>query len=121
MTTSERVSIASLRDRFVADREAERAGESGVMESRLARALDAIGWRSAGGESSEEVAVQARYIVASCVTGHHDPRRAARELADLLRSSTAGLDGSLPSASGFVPAAEQLLREYVGAGAAHSG
>ena len=115
MGTSGLIDIAALRERFVADRDAEQRGQREVVEGRLARALDAIGWRSAGGESSEEVAALARHTVAACVSGHHDPRRAARELADLLRRSTAGLDGSLPAASAFVPAGEELLRRYVGA------
>lgn len=114
MTSNGFVEFSALRERFDADRAAERAGETGVIEGRLARALDAIGWRSAGGESSEEVAALARHTLASCVVGHRDPRRAARELAELLRSSTAGLDGSLPSASAFVPAGEELLRRYAG-------
>jgi hypothetical protein len=115
MTANDLVDLPSLRVRFTADRETEQRGQDGVVEDRLARALDTIGWRSAGGESSAEVAALARHVVASCVTDHHDPRRAARELAELLRSSTTGLDGSLPPASAFVPAGEQLLRRYVGA------
>jgi hypothetical protein len=108
------VDFPALRARFDADRETERQGQPGVIEARLAGALDAIGWRSAGGESSEAVAGVARHVVVSCVTGHQDPRRAIRELADLLRGATAGLDGSLPSASAFIPAGEELLRRYVG-------
>ena len=115
MAPSGLIDFSSLHERFVADREAEQRGQHSVIDARLARALDSIGWRSAGGESSEEVAVLARHILASCVTGHHDPRRTARELAELLRSSSAGLDGSLPSVYAFVPAGEELLRHYVGA------
>lgn len=114
MTSTGLVSFAALHERFAADREAVQRGEAGVVEGRLARALDAIGWQSAGGESSEEVAALAGHTLASCVAGHHDPRRAARELAELLRTSAAGLDGSLPSAYAFIPAAEELLRRYAG-------
>ncbi|HEY9516029.1 MAG TPA: hypothetical protein VIQ74_10165 [Gemmatimonadaceae bacterium] len=112
------IDFSALRERFAADCEVERQGKPGVVESRLARALDAIGWRSAGGESSGQVAILARHIVASCVAGHHDPRRAARELAGLLRSASAGLDGGLPAPSAFVPAAEDVLRRYAGTGSA---
>ena len=105
----------ALRTRFEADRAAERQGQPGLIEARLSGALDALGWRSAGGESSDAVAGIARHVIASCVTGHHDLRRAARELADLLRGATAGLAGGLPPTSAFIPAGEELLRRYVGA------
>jgi hypothetical protein len=107
------VSIEALAQRFTADQRASLGdGESGP-EARLTRAFDAIGWRSAGGESLEGVAAFAAQILAACVTGHRNTATAVRDIADLMRQSMADLDGSMPPASAFVPAAEDVLRRYV--------
>lgn len=106
--------FAALKARYDADRAAERGGRREVVEARLVLALEAIGWRSAGGESAEEVAPLAAHVLDACVHGHQDPRRAARELAELLRSSAAALDGGGAHVTAFIPAAEDILRRYAG-------
>ena len=111
-------SLAALRVRFDADREDATAGRHDLAAARLEQALDAIGWRSAGGCSSEEVAAVAVHILDACVNGHRDIEIAARSLAELLYSSAVSLDGSMSGASAFVPAAEEVLARYAGAGQA---
>jgi hypothetical protein len=106
--------FASLRDRFERDRAGETDGRRGLIEARLEQALDAIGWRSADGSSSEEVAAVAVHILDACVHGHHDVDAATRAIADLLYNSAASLDGSMSAASAFLPAAEEVLRRYIG-------
>lgn len=105
--------FTSLRDRFEMDRGGAADGRHDLAAERLERGLDAIGWRSADGSSSEEVASVAVHIMAECVHGHHDVEIATQALADLLYQSAAMLDGSMFSASAFVPAAEEVLRLYV--------
>ncbi len=109
MSTSPR--YTALRDRFERDRASGTSGNDQVA-SRLEQALDAIGWRSADGSSSEEVAAVAVHIVEECVNGHRDVDRATRALAELLYNSSATLDGSMYAASAFIPAAEEVLQRY---------
>jgi len=104
--------MAALRARFLRDREVE--GRHEVVAVRVEAALDAIGWRSAGGSSSEEVAAVAVHILDSCVNGHHDLNAAARSLADLLYQSSATLDGSMSGPSDFLPAALEVIDRYTG-------
>ncbi|HEY0996139.1 MAG TPA: hypothetical protein VGD77_09110 [Gemmatimonadaceae bacterium] len=111
----------ALRARYDGDLAAEGRGRRAVVEARLEQALEAIGWRSAGGEPAEVVASHARHLLAACMKGHRDPRRLARELAELLRSSAAALDGGGASASAFIPAAEDVLRRYAPPSADPSG
>ncbi|MEO8334273.1 MAG: hypothetical protein ABI664_04840 [bacterium] len=106
------VSFGAVRERFVADRARETGGSLALTKARLEQALDAIGWRSAGGSSSEEVAAIAAHIVERCVTEHRDVALAATQLAGLLHNSAATLDGSMSSASMYVPAAEDVLARY---------
>ena len=80
----------------------------------LETALDEIGWRSADGLSSEEVARIAVEIVRECVQSHRDLGRATFELADLLRAAAAMLDGGSMPAAMFIPAAEEVLDLYAG-------
>ena len=112
---SHSTSFASLRERFERDRDGAMHGRHSLIEARLEQALDAIGWRSAGGSSSEEVAAVAVHILDACVNGHHDVDVAARAIADLLYNSAASLDGSMSAASAFLPAAEEVLHRHVGA------
>jgi hypothetical protein len=106
------VSFDALRDRFVSDRAQDAEGRNRMTTARLEQALDAIGWRSAGGSSSEEVAAIAAHIVESCVTEHRDIARAIKRMAELLHNSAATLDGSMSSAAMFVPAAQEVLERY---------
>ena len=103
--------LARLRERYAADRSTGEDGNAMVI-ARLSRALDAIGWRAADGSSSEEVAADAVYIVADCVTRHHSVDQAEQALADLLYRSAATLDGSSYAASAYLPAAEEVLSRY---------
>ena len=106
------VSFSALRDRFEQDRLSEASGRHDLVASRLEQALDAIGWRSAGGSSSEEVAAIAVHVIDECVNRHQDVTRATKAIADLLYNSAATLDGSMYSASAFLPAAEEVLQRY---------
>ena len=106
------VRMAALRARFLRDREVE--GRHEVVAARVEAALDVIGWRSAGGSSSEEVAAVAVHILDNCVNGHHDVHAAARSLADLLYRSSATLDGSMSGPSDFLPAALEVIDRYTG-------
>ncbi|MDQ2665055.1 MAG: hypothetical protein M3Z05_03510 [Gemmatimonadota bacterium] len=101
-----------LRDRYAADGGGDDRSSHAMVVTRLERALDAIGWRSANGASSEEVAADAVHVIADCVNRHHDVSRAADALADLLYRSAASLDGSMYAASAFLPAAEEVLSRY---------
>lgn len=106
--------MAALRARFLRDREGEAEGGHGAVAARLESALDDIGWRSAGGSSSQEVAAVAVHILDRCVTGHRDVDAAVRSLADLLYQSAATLDGSMSDAPAFVPAALEVIDRYIG-------
>jgi hypothetical protein len=108
------IDIDALQQRFDRDERESPAGSGGATEERLAAALDDIGWRSAGGASSSEVAPLAGAIIASCVRDHRDPATAVQELATLLHDSMEPLDGGLPAVSEFMPAAAELLRRYTG-------
>ena len=110
MSTSAR--YVSLRARFERDRADGTSDRNDQVASRLEQALDAIGWRSADGSSSAEVAAVAAHIVADCVNDHRDVERATHALADLLHNSSATLDGSMYAASAFIPAAEEVLARY---------
>ena len=106
--------MTALRARFLRDREGDADGRHEVVAARLEAALDAIGWRSAGGSSSDEVAAVAVHILDNCVNGHHDVNAAVRSLADLLYQSSATLDGSMSGPSDFVPAALDVIDRYAG-------
>lgn len=112
MSSTSLVRFAALRDRFVSDRGTDAHSVNALVIARLERALDAIGWRSANGASSDEVAAEAVHIIAECVNLHHDVTRAADALADLLYRSAATLDGSMYAPSAFLPAAEEVLGRY---------
>ena len=108
------VRMAALRARFLRDCEGEGEGRHEVVAARVEAALDAIGWRSAGGSSSEEVAAVAVHILDNCVNGRHDVNAAVRSLADLLYQSSATLDGSMSGPSDFLPAALEVVDRYTG-------
>ena len=103
--------LGRLRERYAADRTAGDDGNAMVI-ARLAQALDAIGWRAADGSTSDEVAADAAYIIADCVTRHHSVTKASEALAELLYKSAAMLDGSSYSESAYLPAAEEVLARY---------
>lgn len=103
------VGHAALRARFRADMQ---RGE-GAASGELARALERIGWRSVHESTPEEVASHLVFLVDACVHEHHDVDLLARGVAAVLRDHGPFLDGGLPPAEAYVPAAEELLRQYV--------
>ena len=103
------VSHAALRDRFRADMQRGEGSASG----ELARALDRIGWRSVLESSADEVASHLVFLVDACVHEHGDVDLLARAVAGVLRDHGPFLDGGLPPVEAYVPAAEELLRQYI--------
>lgn len=98
---------STLRDRFLADRQA------GGAAPGLAAALAAIGWRSVGDPSPEELASHLVDLVDACVSSHRDPALLVSAVAHLLRDHGPLLDGGLPPAAAYEPAAHDLLERYV--------
>ncbi len=103
------VSHATLRERFTAD---THFGAEGASPG-LARALAHVGWRAVGEPTPEELASELVYLVDACVHDHHDVERLADAVARALRDHGPLLDGGLPPVDAYVPAAEELLRQYV--------
>jgi hypothetical protein len=103
------VKFAALRDRFLAD---TRHGGEGASPG-LARALERIGWRAVGEPSADELASHVAALVDVCVTEHHDVDLLLHALAALLRDAGPLLDGGLPPAEAYLPAAEAVLDDYV--------
>jgi hypothetical protein len=101
--------FAALRARFLADTVHGGAGATPA----LTRALERIGWRAVRDPSPEELAGYVVYLLEACVHEHHDVAELTRALAALLRDCGPLLDGGLPPVEAYVPAAEELLREYV--------
>lgn len=97
-----------LRDRYLADTFGGASAAPG-----LARALEAIGWRAVGEPSAEEIASHLVWMVDACVHDHHDPSVLVRAVAECLRDHGPLLDGGLPDASAYEPAAEDVLARYV--------
>ncbi len=109
------LSIAALRDRVHADRLDGRQGGAGV-NTRLAVALETIGWGASGGAESIDVAGEVEALLDDCLRGGGDVATLSYQVAELLRHAMPPLDGSMPSAAEFVPAAEEVLRAYLSAG-----
>ena len=101
--------FAALRARFLEDTVHGGAGATPA----LTRALERIGWRAVRDPSPEELAGYVVYLLEACVDDHHDVAQLTRALAALLRDCGPLLDGGLPPVEAYVPAAEELLREYV--------
>ena len=96
-----------LRERYLADRQA------GGATPRLAAALEAIGWRSVGEPSPDELAAYLVDLVDACVTDHRDPTLLVSAVAQVLRDHGPLLDGGLPPAAAYEPAAMDILERYV--------
>ena len=101
------LSFATLRQRYLSDRNA------GGATPRLAAALTAIGWRAVRDPSPEELASYVAELVDACVTDHHDTELLVGAVARLLRDHGPLLDGGLPPASAYEPAARDVLTRYV--------
>ena len=101
------ISFAALRARYIGDREASRA------VAGLADALTAIGWRSVGDPTPQELAGELIELVDACVTEHHDTASLVSAVAHLLRDRGPLLDGGLPPGEAYEPAALEVLERYV--------
>jgi hypothetical protein len=102
------VSYAALRSRFMADMQG-----GGGAAPPLARALERIGWGAVQESTADELASHIVFLVDACVHDHHDPALLAYGVAAMLRDHGPLLDGGMPPAEAYVPAAEELLRQYV--------
>jgi hypothetical protein len=101
------ISFVALRDRYLADR------HGGGAAPALAGALEAVGWRAVQEPTPEELASHLVHLVDACVADHHDPGRLVEEVAGLLRDHGPLLDGGLPPAAAYEPAALDVLGRYV--------
>lgn len=101
------LSYSALRARFLEDR------QSGGATPRLAAALESVGWRSVGDPSPEELASYLVDVVDACVSGHRDTSLLVSAVAHVLRDHGPLLDGGLPPAAAYEPAAMDVLERYV--------
>jgi hypothetical protein len=102
------VTYTALRAQFLSD-----SGAAGAAPA-LARALEQIGWRAVQESTPEELASHMVYLLDACVHDHYDVTLLARAVAGVLRDHGPELDGGLPPEEAYIPAAEELLRLYVG-------
>jgi hypothetical protein len=100
-----------LRHRFETD-QASGAGDPRRAEEGLTRALRAVGWGGTDVADAEEVAALLVPLVDACVSGHRQLAALARDVAETLRHAGPLLDGSLPPAAAYLPAAEDVLARY---------
>ncbi len=107
------ITVEAIARRLTRDGSGDFMGDQEEQLRGLATALDAIGWRSAGGAESEEVAEELGWILRDAVGGHRDIATVITQIAEMLRGAAAPLDGSRPSVREFHPAAEELLRRYL--------
>jgi hypothetical protein len=103
------VSYGLLRARFLDD---NRFGGPGAVPT-LTRALETIGWRAVREPSPEELAAYLLELVDACVHGHRDLHQLELAIAATLRDAGPLLDGGLPPAEAYLPAAAELLARYV--------
>ena len=106
------VSLERLRARHASDVARRRAGDADATAARLERALRAIGWGGTDVADAEEVARLLEPVLDAGVAGGAGLAALHREVADVLRGAGPLLDGSLPPAAAYVPAAEALLTHY---------
>lgn len=107
------LTIDALRTRFESDDDAPHVGELSAFTERMTRALRRIGWGGVDSEDPEEVAGYLYPVVASCVHAHRDLAALHRDVAELLRNLGPRLDGSMSSASAYLPAAQAVIERYV--------
>jgi len=96
-------SYDALRARFDAAASVAHRGED---HAAIAAALRAIGWRAAGADAVELVALQSISIIDACAYGHRNVAIAARDLADLMRQYAPRHSDFLASVEDFIQAAE---------------
>ena len=103
------VPYAALRARLASDTGVGAGGASPGM----ARALERIGWRAVRESTPEELGSHLVALLQACIDDHHDVEQLAYAIAMTLRAAGPSLDGGLPPTEAYLPAAEELLREYV--------
>ncbi len=79
----------------------------------LIGALESIGWRGDDVVEAEEVASLLLPHLEACARQHQDMTALYRDIAGILRGSGPLLDGGLPPASDYLPAAEEVVRAFV--------
>ncbi len=103
------IRYSALRERFLAD---TAAGGPGAAPA-LTDALERIGWRSVGEPSADELASHLVLLLDDCVHGHRDVHALCHTIASVMREVGPSLDGGLPPAEAYLPAAEEALDHYV--------
>lgn len=103
------IGYRALRAQFLGDTQLGAAGAT----PGLTRALERIGWRAVQESSPEELASHCVELLHACVAEHHDVDQLAYGIAATLRDYGPLLDGGLPPVEAYLPAAEELLHEYV--------
>jgi hypothetical protein len=103
------LSFSHLRDRY---REDTRFGGPGAAPA-LTRALEQIGWGAVREPSPAELADHLLLLLDDCVHGHGDVAALSYAMARALRDTGPLLDGGLPPAEAYLPAADELLQRYI--------
>ncbi len=103
------LTLAALRARFLSDTDFGGPGASPA----LTRALEAIGWRSVREMPADLLANDVVVLIEDCVRGHQDLAQLTLAIATLMRDAGPLLDGGLPPAEAYWPAAEELLTRYL--------
>lgn len=101
--------FTDLRARY---RDDTRPGGPGATPA-LTRALERIGWRAVREPTPEELASYLVLLLDDCVQGHGDLSALSHAVARALRDTGPLLDGGLPPAEAYLPAADELLHWYV--------
>jgi hypothetical protein len=101
-----------LRARVTADEAARRAGDADRGRERMLRALRAVGWGGTDVADAEDVVDMLAPLLDACVTGHRSLPTLYRDVAETLRHAGPLLDGSLPPAAAYLPAAEEVVARY---------
>jgi hypothetical protein len=101
-----------LRARVASDEAARRAGDEERGRERLVRALRAVGWGGADVADAEDVADMLAPLLDACASGHRSLPALYRDVAEALRQAGPLLDGSLPPAAAYLPAAEEIVARY---------
>jgi hypothetical protein len=104
------VTFSALRTRYLEDTQ---LGGEGATPA-LAAALEAIGWRAVQDPTPEELADHLLHLVDACVHEHRDISALTYHMAMALRDTGPLLDGGLPPVEAYLPAADDIVRRYVG-------
>jgi hypothetical protein len=85
--------------------------EAGSRTAKLARILDAIGWRSASDAPASVVAAELDHVLAAAASGGWDATRLRAAVAESLRQNAHPLDGSSAPAAAWHPTAAEVIRK----------